>query len=52
MDKKRIIFSCIINILGKLSYIVCVVRMEDRDEYMNELETAVDNSLDMYIYIV
>jgi len=55
-------------ILMRSGYPICVVRMEDRDEYMNALEKAsinndytdfikiiekaVDSSLDMYLYIV
>lgn len=55
-------------ILMRKGYTICVVKMEDRDEYMNALEKAsvnndytnfieiiekaVDSSLDMYLYIV
>ena len=39
-------------ILMKNGYPICVVKMEDRDEYMNALEKAVDVSLDTYLYIV
>ena len=55
-------------ILMKNGYLICVVKMEDRDEYMNALEKAsvedtyhdfvkiiekaVDVSLDTYLYIV
>ncbi|SHJ48164.1 hypothetical protein SAMN02744037_00148 [Tepidibacter formicigenes DSM 15518] len=55
-------------ILMRSGYPICVIKMEDRDEYMNALEKAsvdndytdfikiiekaVDTSLDMYLYIV
>lgn len=40
-------------ILMRSGYPICVVKMEDRDEYMYVLEKAsVDSSLGMYLYIV